>query len=50
MSKHNVDLDVQKIAQYIETIRFLLDKLEKEVQQALVKKTKKDINYGNNNS
>jgi hypothetical protein len=50
MSKHNVDLDIQKMAQYVETVRFLLDKLEREIQQALVKKQTKEKRDGNNNN
>jgi len=36
--KHNIDLDIKKMTQYVMSMRKLCDLLEKEIQQALLPK------------
>ncbi len=47
MSVHPLNIDVQKIAQDVETIRHLLNRIEKELQKSLLElegiKIDKDI-------
>jgi len=41
MADHNLHLDIQEIAQEIQNIRHFLDKLERKLQQALLKQENK---------
>jgi len=44
MSKHNLNIDVQKIAQDVQNIRHFLDKLESRIKIALTDKIIEDNN------